>query len=281
MTVTVEAVQAALSNFIDPNTQKDSVSTRSVKNLRVEDGKVTFDIELGYPAKTQIDIIRAAVVDVVKVVPGVTAVEAKVSVKIVAHAVQRNLKPLPGVKNIIAVASGKGGVGKSLVASLLCQYLIEQGREILAFDTDPLNQTLTGYKDLPVKELHLMKGDDIDRRRFDQLIEDILTAPGDVVVDNGAASFVPLSAYLKENQTIDFIEESGIRVLIHTVFTGGQAHHGREDDVAGPEEQGKGHETKGKNVPGLEFFHTRRLRRAALARPGAVWNQGKFADAFD
>ena len=93
----------------------------------------------------------------------------------------------------------------------------------MAFDTDPLNQTLTGYKDLPVKELHLMKGDDIDRRRFDQLIEDILTAPGDVVVDNGAASFVPLSAYLKENQTIDFLEESGIRVLIHTVFTGGQA----------------------------------------------------------
>lgn len=127
------------------------------------------------------------------------------------------------MRTVHLVLQAKGGVGKSLVASLLCQYLIEQGREILAFDTDPLNQTLTGYKDLPVKELHLMKGDDIDRRRFDQLIEDILTAPGDVVVDNGAASFVPLSAYLKENQTIDFLEESGIRVLIHTVFTGGQA----------------------------------------------------------
>ena len=127
------------------------------------------------------------------------------------------------MRTVHLVLQAKGGVGKSLVASLLCQYLIEQGREILAFDTDPLNQTLTGYKDLPVKELHLMKGDDIDRRRFDQLIEDILTAPGDVVVDNGAASFVPLSAYLKENQTIDFLEESGIRVLIHTVCTGGQA----------------------------------------------------------
>ena len=127
------------------------------------------------------------------------------------------------MRTIHLILQGKGGVGKSLAASLLCQYLIEQGREILAFDTDPVNQTLTGYKDLPVKELHLMKGDDIDRRRFDQLIEDILTAPGDVVVDNGAASFVPLSAYLKENQTIDFLEESGIRVLIHTVFTGGQA----------------------------------------------------------
>ncbi len=127
------------------------------------------------------------------------------------------------MRTIHLILQGKGGVGKSLAASLLCQYLIEQGREILAFDTDPLNQTLTGYKDLPVKELKLMNGDDIDRRRFDQLIEDILAAPGDVVVDNGAATFVPLSSYLKENQTVDFLEEAGMRVLMHTVFTGGQA----------------------------------------------------------
>ncbi|MDO5675547.1 MAG: conjugal transfer protein TraL [bacterium] len=127
------------------------------------------------------------------------------------------------MRTVHLILQGKGGVGKSLVASLLCQYLIEQGREILAFDTDPINQTLTGYKDLPVQELKLMKGDDIDRRKFDQLIEAILSASSDVVVDNGAASFVPLSAYLKENQTVNFLEESGIRVLIHTVFTGGQA----------------------------------------------------------
>ena len=127
------------------------------------------------------------------------------------------------MRTIHLILQGKGGVGKSLAASLLCQYLIEQGREILAFDTDPVNQTLTGYKELPVKELKLMNGDDIDRRKFDQLIEDILAAAGDVVVDNGAASFVPLSSYLKENQTVDFLEEAGMRVLIHTVFTGGQA----------------------------------------------------------
>ncbi len=127
------------------------------------------------------------------------------------------------MRTVNLILQGKGGVGKSLAASLLSQYLIEQGREILAFDTDPVNQTLTGYKDLPVQELQLMRGDDIDRRRFDQLIEEIMAAPGDVVVDNGAATFVPLSAYLKENQTIDFLEESGMRVLIHTVFTGGQA----------------------------------------------------------
>ena len=127
------------------------------------------------------------------------------------------------MRTVHLILQGKGGVGKSLVASLLCQYLIEQGREILAFDTDPVNQTLTGYKDLPVQELHLMKGDDIDRRRFDQLIEAVLSASDDVVVDNGAATFVPLSSYLKENQTVDFLEEAGMRVLMHTVFTGGQA----------------------------------------------------------
>ena len=127
------------------------------------------------------------------------------------------------MRTVHLILQGKGGVGKSLVASLLCQYLIEQGREILAFDTDPVNQTLTGYKDLPVQKLKLMKGDDIDRRRFDQLIEAVLSASDDVVVDNGAATFVPLSSYLKENQTVDFLEEAGMRVLMHTVFTGGQA----------------------------------------------------------
>ena len=126
------------------------------------------------------------------------------------------------MRTVHLILQGKGGVGKSLVASLLCQYLIEQGREILAFDTDPVNQTLTGYKDLPVQKLKLMKGDDIDRRRFDQLIEAVLSASDDVVVDNGAATFVPLSSYLKENQTVDFLEEAGMRVLMHTVFTGGQ-----------------------------------------------------------
>lgn len=113
MAVTIEAVQAALKDLIDPNTEKDYLSTRSAKNIKVEGADVSLEIELGYPAKTQLDEIRRAVIEKLRTIAGIGNVSVNVSVKIVAHTVQRGLKPLPGVKNIIAVASGKGGVGKS------------------------------------------------------------------------------------------------------------------------------------------------------------------------
>ena len=105
------------------------------------------------------------------------------------------------------ILQGKGGVGKSLVASLLCQYLRQHGLPVSAVDTDPVNSTLTGYKELEVKRLNIMEGDDIDQRRFDTLMEIIFQQPenGHIVIDNGASSFVPLCSYLKENDALTLI----------------------------------------------------------------------------
>ena len=100
MAVTVEVVQAALKNLIDPNTQIDYVTAKNIKNLRVEDGDISLDIVLGYPAKSQFDAIRKSIINVLRELPGVKNVSVNMSSQIVAHAVQRGVKLLPGVKNI-------------------------------------------------------------------------------------------------------------------------------------------------------------------------------------
>jgi hypothetical protein len=126
--------------------------------------------------------------------------------------------------NIHFILQGKGGVGKSLVASLLAQYLIDSGSELYCADTDPVNDTFSRYKSINAERINVLnENQEVDSRVFDSLIEKLITHDGCAVVDNGASTFIPMAAYLADNGVVELLQDMGKKVYIHTVLTGGQA----------------------------------------------------------
>ncbi len=150
MSLTESALQEALKAVVDPNTGRDLVSTKLLRNLKIEGGDVSFEVELGYPAKSQVPALRKALIAAARTLPGVENVSIQIGWKITAHAVQRGVQLLPRVKNIVAVASGKGGVGKSTTTVNLALALAAEGAKVGILDADiygpsqPMMMGITG-----------------------------------------------------------------------------------------------------------------------------------------
>ena len=136
----------------DAATQRDYVASGEVKAVKLDGADVSVEIMLGYPAKSVVEDVKREITDKLKALPGIGKVSVSVTANIIAHTAQPGLKLLPGIKNVIAVASGKGGVGKSTTAANLALALAAEGARVGILDADiygPSQQMMMGLTGRP------------------------------------------------------------------------------------------------------------------------------------
>lgn len=134
------------------------------------------------------------------------------------------------MSNVHIVLQGKGGVGKSLAASFLAQFLLSRGETPLCIDTDPTNATFAGFKAFNAKKIALLENGDINSRNFDAMMELVASAKDSVVIDSGASTYTPLSSYMFDNTVPAVIADLGHTLVLHVLVVGGQS---LVDTVAG------------------------------------------------
>ncbi len=178
MPVTEKQVLEALSELVDPVTGRNFVESKSAKNVKVDGDRVSLDVVLGYPARGVLEKVRAQVAERVSKLPGVAHASVNVVSKVVSHSVQRGVKLVPGIKNIIAVASGKGGVGKSTTAVNLALALAVEGATVGMLDADiygPSQPIMLGITGRPTsrdgKTMEPMEGHGVQAMSVGFLIE--------------------------------------------------------------------------------------------------------------
>jgi len=133
------------------------------------------------------------------------------------------------MKEVHFIAQGKGGVGKSTIAAFTADYLKNAAAAAMpvpmfCFDTDPVNQTFLRHQAFKPELVKIMtEHNTINSRNFDGLVEKLVFEEGIAIVDNGAATFVPLMSYMAENSIPELLAENNVRMVIHVPLTGGQA----------------------------------------------------------